>query len=397
MITADLTTGGRTMLLRFLIRASLWTTFTVVIIAVGAVLAIDIGLVDKLFGTNTRTTLYSVIASLQFNKDNFELGLKIIGLAATVVFGALGMLRAYLLGFTNLPGRLAQFADNVRALHLDDRHALLAPSAHLFGDRAPPASAGLWIRMLRLFGLDAHSKAVRRVTGTTQLLEGDLVVLNAALRLRKTERITVHLVEGLKLADEATRLPEGSTAQQDRNRAALVEFERAVALDDGDLDALELAARQARVVNANVVEARLGRMEIAAQDQHRPDRRARALRLHARVIADRSATKAALRDVRTKLETALAALTEHRTVADRPIEPDAELERALVNEELARLHMRRGTFTLVGPYLDDADELYERLPPPEGPAGRQRIEELRRDLARVQLGGDDPDEGNAGS
>src|SRR5262245_33920853 len=77
---------------------------------------------------------------------------------------------------------------------------------------------------------------------------------------------------------------------------------------------------------------------------------------------------------------------------DRPVEPEADLESALVNEELARIRMRRGTLTLAPPYLDDADALYERIPAPEGPAGRRRIQALREELARLQLGVDDPDD-----
>jgi|SRR5215472_15681460 len=102
--------------------------------------------------------------------------------------------------------------------------------------------------------------------------------------------------------------------------------------------------------------------------------------------------KAALREARTKLETALDSFIVQEGEMDTRIEPETDLERALVSEELARLHMRRGTLTLAPPYLDDADALYERVPPPEGPAGRGRIQALREEHARLQLGGDDPDD-----
>jgi len=252
---------------------------------------------------------------------------------------------------------------------------------------------GIWGKTLRLFGFDAHSRAVRRVMRTRERLDGDLRVLNAALTLRKTERVTAHLLEGLRIADEAKRLPDGGSAQQDsRNRVALAEFEKALALDDTDLDALELAARQARIVKANSVVTHLEHLEILAQEQHKPARRARALRFHAEFIADTDTRRAALREVRTKLETALESFGVQEGGTHTLVEREADFERALVNEELARLHMRRGTLTLATPYLDDADVLYERVAAPEGPAGRTRIQTLRDELARLQLGGDDPDD-----
>jgi hypothetical protein len=388
------------MLLAFIVRASLWAFFAALVIIVGAALAIDIGLVDWLFGTagKVRAILYDVIGFLNLhfnvNKANIELALKIIGLAATITFGALGLLRAFLLGYANLPVRLENYASRIRASHIDARHVLLAPYAarNLRGDQTPPESPGIWERTLKLLGLDTHSRAVRRVMRIRERLDGDLRVLNEAQRLRKTERVTAHLVEGLRIAGEAKLLPDASIAQQDKNRAALAEFERALALDDTDVDALELAARQARIANPNVVVDRLERLELLTQAQHRPTRRARALRLHAEFIADTDMRRAALREVRTKLETALECFGVEEGATDRPVEPEADLERALVNEELARLHMRRGTLTLAPPYLDDADAVYDLIPAPEGPAGRRRIRALRDELARLQLGGDDPDD-----
>jgi hypothetical protein len=175
-------------------------------------------------------------------------------------------------------------------------------------------------------------------------------------------------------------------------------------LDDTDLDALELTAKQVRLVNARPTALRcLIRMEAAAQEQQMPIRRARALRLHSEFIADHSTKPAARNDARIKLETALDILS---TGADTT---EKVLEQALTNEQMARLHLLRGTFTRVERYLDEAHALYGRLPPPEGPispgdgapprgpippegAGRARIAALRTDLTRLQRGGDDPDE-----
>jgi len=113
---------------------------------------------------------------------------------------------------------------------------------------------------------------------------------------------------------------------------------------------------------------------------------------HAEFIADTDIRRAALLEAQRKLEAALRNFSAQEGAIDRPVEPEADLESALVNEELARIRMRRGTLTLAPPYLDDADALYERIPAPEGPAGRRRIQALREELARLQLGVDDPDD-----
>ena len=47
---------------------------------------------------------------------------------------------------------------------------------------------------------------------------------------------------------------------------------------------------------------------------------------------------------------------------------------------------------MVERYLDQAEQLYLTLPPPEGPAGTVRISELRAQLAEAQRGGDEPEE-----
>src|SRR5215471_12519928 len=109
MVRAHSLVLGGSMLLALVIRALLWAFFGTVIIVIGTVLAIDIGLVDWLFGTgdNARTILHDVIGFLDrhlgVNKTKIELALKIIGLAATITFGALGLLRAFLLGYANIP------------------------------------------------------------------------------------------------------------------------------------------------------------------------------------------------------------------------------------------------------------------------------------------------------
>jgi hypothetical protein len=86
------------------------------------------------------------------------------------------------------------------------------------------------------------------------------------------------------------------------------------------------------------------------------------------------------------LETALEVLDDPNAGEEKPF------ELALVNEQLAALHLKRGTPTLVEEYLDQAAKNFEILPSPEGRAGLERIEHLRERLAQALRGGDEPEE-----
>jgi hypothetical protein len=224
--------------------------------------------------------------------------------------------------------------------------------------------------------------------GNVDTLDSDLRVLGEKLSMCKAQRITVHLAEGLKLAGEAKSIAQVNAAHS-RSEAALAEFQKALEVDEADLDALEYAAKQARLLNLRAsLQTYLDKMEVAAREQGRPSRQARALRLQAELLEERSA-KSALRDARTKLETALKVLD----VPDAQDKGEEKLfELALVNEQLGSLHLRRGTPTLVRPHLDSAKELYKKMASQEGSAGLLRIEKLFARFAKVEQGGDEPEE-----
>jgi tetratricopeptide (TPR) repeat protein len=188
------------------------------------------------------------------------------------------------------------------------------------------------------------------------------------------------------LEAEARSLPQGSATQNAKYADALAEVRAALKLDECDLDALELAAKLARCLNIKgaLLEA-LNKFEQEARLQKKPVRYARALRFQAELLEER-ATKGALSAARIKLETGLESLEDPDAGDERPY------ELALLNEQLASLHIKRGTPTLVEKYLDEADEIYKTLPAPEGPAGLERIEHLRARLAQALRGGDESEE-----
>lgn len=322
---------------------------------------------------------------------HIEWAIKIIGLIVSTIFGLLAFKRGLDYAEVNLPQQLIKLNERLKKLALHDRAIILASysARNLKGDTThaePQVSLG---PLLRLFRTDSREKSVRRLRERVGQLEEDIPVLVSNLAKCKTERITVHLLDGADLAAQANAMERDTSVQISTNEAALAEFRKAVKLDDKDLDALEHGARQARRLNF-YAEMRnyLDMMHTAAQEQGRPVRVSRALRFQAEVLEE-SSGKSAKRDARTKLDRA------NRVLDD----PDGQstgaeklFELALVNEQLGALHLVRGTPTLVKPSLDYADELYGRLSGPEGAAGHVRILQLRSRLEQAEQGGDDPDD-----
>jgi len=383
----NLVTGAGVMLSRTFFRAFLWTVLGVVLVAVSAYLAIDLGLADWAFGPGPEAWLNGKKNLLQemFNVkgEGIDRSLKIAGFAFTLIFGALGLLNLFYHAEDSLPDRMVALNERIKKMHLEDRVVLLAPyrSHNLKGDQTPAPSRGILQRMFGLFTVDPYKRPLKRLANSAETLDDDISVLSTNLEKCKTQRITAHLLEGSKLAGEAKLLEPGSTAQQEKDQAALAEFEKALKLDENDLDALEYAAKQAKLLNSRTTMLRyLITMERAAQDK-RPALRARAVRYQAEYIEEHSPKKAALKEARKQLEDALADL-DAREDKEKP------LELALLNEQLGSFHLNRGTLTLVKPYLDTAAGLYQNLPPSEGPAGVVRIEKLRARHARAQQGDD---------
>jgi hypothetical protein len=375
------------MLFRAFVRALLWTLLGVVLVAVSAYLAIDLGLADWVFGHGPEAWLNGkkdlLQETLNVKGESIDRSLKIAGFAFTLIFGALGLLNLFYHAEDNLPDRMVALNERIKKMHLEDRVVLLAPyrSRNLKGDQTPAPSRGILRRVLGFFTADPYKRSLKRLANGAETLDEDISVLSTNLEKCKTQRITTHLLEGSKLAVEAKLLEPGSTAQQEKDQAALAEFEKALKLDENDLDALEYAAKQAKLLNSRTTMLRyLLTMERAAQDK-RPALRARAARYQAEYIEEHSPKKAALKEARKQLEDALADL-DVREDKEKP------LELALLNEQLGSFHLNRGTLTLVKPYLDAAEELYQNLPPPEHPAGVARIEKLRARLARAQQGDD---------
>lgn len=361
------------------VRRLLWAAFVVVLLTVGALLAIDLHIVDWAFGSGTTfyDRLHNVVRFLRdnygANRANIELALKVIGFAFTILFGVVAALTALHYAQANMPQRLQEYADHVRHDHIEDRAVFIVSrvARNLRGDMTPAAPIGHLRGLAMRFRSSPFEKSLSKLMGQDSLetLDNDIKVLSARLGLCKAERITAHLVAGLRFAAEARLLEDGTTAQVTKSEAALEQYRKALKLDANDLDALEQVVKQSRTLNLNVDHA-LSRLEQSARAQSKPTRLARALRFQAEVMED-FGTRTGREEARDKLDFAL------ETLSDAIAGPEKSLELALIHEQLGALHYKRGTPTLVAEHLDAAAELFRSIPPPEGSAGERRIEALR--------------------
>jgi tetratricopeptide (TPR) repeat protein len=364
----------------------------VVVSGIVVVLAIDIGIYDAIFHTTAQQTLQGWIKEIRqvvaLKGSHIDLAVKLIGLASTVALGMLAFLKGLHFAEIGLPQRLIELIEHIKKAHLVDRRLILAPYAtrNLRGDQTTRMSSNRLEVLSRLFRGDPREKAMRRLVKDVEHVDEDISVLSTNLDKCKIQRVTAHLAHAMTRATEANSKEEGSPTQVGANEAALTEIRSALQLNRNDLDALELAAKQAKRLNLVLpTQQYLERLHHAAQEQRCSVRQARALRYQAELLDERG-TVAARREARTKLETALTLLGSQDSQS--PVE-EKLLELALAHEQLASLHITRGTRTLAVPHLDKADDLYTQIGGAEGSAGHLRVVKLR---ARLDSANDEPDE-----
>ncbi|MFM9848579.1 MAG: hypothetical protein ACKVP3_15625 [Hyphomicrobiaceae bacterium] len=364
------------MSLRISVRAILWTFLGLAVALVSALLAVDIGLIDWLFGTQIQPALRKASdflhTSYRVNSASIELALKVIGFVATLVLGALGLLKAVHYAHANLPDRLQQYLDEVAIDHASDRVALLAPyaSRNLNGDRANAASPRP-VKAIWPFARDPVEQRSALILARSPKLDSSIPVLRKQVSLSVRERITIHLVKCGQLDAAADKHPRGTYYWRQNREAALQEMDAALKLDAADVDALECAAKQARALALPKVDEFIDRLATAAQDQELPIRYARALRFKAGRYMEYGK--------RNERAQARRLLEEARATLERvDVHEDRALELALVNEDLATLYLGLTSYArVVADRIRDADSWFRQAEGIEGAEGRQRTEMLR--------------------
>jgi tetratricopeptide (TPR) repeat protein len=378
------------MLISRITRILFWTSFGIVTAATLGLLLLYAGIVDELLGWPENAganalKLGWLIDKIKTNKDPIDLAIKVIGLAFSVIIGTLAFLVKWYNSSLNFPLRLAEYAARLKRTHFMGRATVLAPfaSRNLAGESFP-ATTGIWAYIRPLLGFDfLRAWTIQRSVAYAPAIDADVRLLNESLGLTRSRRVTIHLLKGCELAREGSAMEPGGQ-QLAQHEAAMSEFKKAVELDPFDADALELSARQSKLLSKNKdADSYLERLHGATLKM--PTRHARALRYQAELLEEKG-TKAALQNARVKLDTALEALQTPGTEDEKP------LELALTNEQLAALHIKRGTPTLVRPYLDEARQQFLKLTEPLRTNAVSRLDVIETLLDRALRGVDETDE-----
>jgi hypothetical protein len=164
------------MLFGIAVRALLWTLLGVLLVGVFFYLAIDLGLVDLVFHSDTKPKLdrWKAFMSEKYglNKDTIDNAVKIVGLAVTFIYGALQFLRAWHFAKINLPLRFQQYADRIKEAHVIGRTPLFAPywCYNLRGDRVPTTERVLFDTLFSYFAITPHQKAIQQLMSSVSQL-----------------------------------------------------------------------------------------------------------------------------------------------------------------------------------------------------------------------------------
>jgi hypothetical protein len=253
----------------------------VVISIVVVILAVDVGLVTDDARSWQRGWFHYLETQYGLNADSIDRAIKVIGLAVSTVLGALGFSRAWHYAERKLPARIDDFLNRVDQRHLSARRALLAPySTRVLKDiPAPKPEAKSWRRLFPFVGKLSARAATNRALVSLAPIDDEIGVLNRKRASCDKQKATRHLLRGIEFTFDAASMEPDSENQRDKNREALREFEEVLKLDESDLDALEQAARQCNLLNAEPAALlHLRKMARAAAATDQPIRQARAHR-----------------------------------------------------------------------------------------------------------------------
>jgi hypothetical protein len=221
---------------------------------------------------------------------------------------------------------------------------------------------------------DSDRREIARTRQLARRHEDDLSVLTTSRVRCRAQIISAHLHAGARLS----RTRNGSEA--------LLEFEKALKFNRSDMDALELAARQAHALNQPINACRhldaLAETATAAGDILK---RARALRYKAEVL------KGGLEAERVDARDTLKGVIEVLRVAD--IRDDAKtLEMCLAYAGLADVQTVRNTLSAARTALNQANARFNRLGPTSRDGVRPMLNDIETRLAQAERDRDQDNE-----
>lgn len=342
--------------------------FGLFVIAAVAVLAAKIGWLGELPKAWVVWALLPLQEFYAENKDDLDFAAKVVGVLGTMLGAAWTVHKGWHYAERNLPDRLNDFNARWKEDVITVRPEVAPSLAQVASVVQPFFEQPRWLRRLTLWVHDPAQKQLIKREEAVAKCKAEFDVLTSSKVRCRTELITACLALGSQIV----------RVSPDRGQQALDAFKKALSFNSTDLDALELAAKQAFALNLRQQACRYLNDLAEAAEGRNPIRQARALRFHAEIL--HGGQRADRELAREKLLAAISSLTG----ADARDFEVRETELALANEQLAAIQITRERFYAARTALAAAKRHFGNLSTQAAREGMGRVQDLERRLAQAE-------------
>lgn len=297
-----------------------------------------------------------------------------VGAVGSGVLAALSVHKWWHYAEWNLPRRLDELNEKWKGEVIRSRPDHIPALKHVgsvYLQHARPSP----IRRLGLWLIGGEEVEIARHRRRLETYERDIEVLTNNLDRCRTEIATSYLELGYRLS-----------CKQGTGKEALAAFKAPLRYSKGDLDALELSARQAFTLGFHrPALTALRQLAAAASKARKPIRHIRARRFQAEVLHN-GAANTDWDMARATVTSAISTLTNE---FDQDLD-DRNCELFLAYELLARIQIKRERLTAAGTALDEAVSLLNRLHGAFRIGALERTSTLRSALNKAKSDRDNP-------
>ena len=341
------------------------------VLATMALLAVEMGLL----GEDAQEWLRSYWHPLQVlyynNKSAADMAILIIGTSVPAVTGGLAILKGFYFAEVMLPMRLQELATALKEKHLTHRAALLAYVQGPFKTKdflVPAISSDPISKILSLFGYVSMRNRARHFATSVGLLEDQIKTLEIKIEDIQNQKVTGHLIRAAYFTAQAAELRAANSDWKKSIQSARAEYAAALKLREHDLNALEGAARQSRLLEDETNELHyLNRITVAADQTKHPLQHARALRQIAEIYDKRASTQS-WNEARSRLVTAARLLEQRIAYGTEEVEEMAKTQ--LVYGDV---QTKREKFIASRTALSRANDLFDTLTDERGKVGKDLV------------------------
>jgi tetratricopeptide (TPR) repeat protein len=351
--------------------------FGLIVLTVVLVLAAKFGWLGETLGGLVTQVLTPAQEFYLQNRNDIELTAKIVGAVGTALGAAWTVYVGWHYAERNLPKRIedfnARWKDDVEA----ERPRTILALANGISIAIEVDGKPSFLKRLMHFVHDPSRWELAKSERVLAQCKDDFKVLTTSRVRCRAQLVSAHLDAGARFS------LSGKSAD------ALDRFEQAVRINSSDMDALELAARQAFAHGQTVLAGKyLEKLAGAAATSGHVCRRSKAMRFHAEVLkggGERDRMRA-----RDTLKAAIAILR----APDVRDEKAKELELCLVHGQLADVQSIRNTLHGARTALNQANAHHNQLHPASRREVKEWLDEIDRRLTQAERDRDKDDERN---